>query len=186
MTEPEIFRRLYDLSESDAEGLGKLSQEIGLQCREPVKILLAEWVAGPPQRETPCAFICAHLKELALAEMLRNADVVAPVMRVHLMEMVVTQQLAFRELILTALEPLLQDLTPARNTAASRELRNRDTAYLLVRKLVPVKAGEAEHFSAEGQFTALEPDRRDAEIDEWVLSETWKEIFQKQTAGSGL
>jgi hypothetical protein len=147
-----------------------------------VKILLAEWVSGPPQRQTPCAFICAHLKELAIAEMLRNADVVAPIMRVHLMEMVVTQQLAFRESMLTALEPLLQDLTPAGNTAIPGELRICDTAYLLARKLVPVKTGEAEHFAAEDQFTALEPDQRNAEIDKWVLSETWNEIFPEPMA----
>ena len=177
MTEDDILSRLYELSESDGEGLGKLAHEIGLQCREPASTVLTEWISGPPQRQTPCAFICSHLKELALAEMLRQTDSVAPALRVHLMEMVVTQQFVFRELMLTALEPLLQDLTPAGTSDSTGDLRTCDAAYLLVRKLVRVRDVEAKKFSAENQFTALEPDQRDIEIDNWLLSETWKEIF---------
>jgi hypothetical protein len=177
MTEDEILRGLYELSESDTEGLGKLAHEIGLQGREPASTVLTEWISGPARRQTLCALICSHLKELAVAEMLRQTDSVAPELRVHLMEMVVTQQLEFRELILTALEPLLQDLTTAGTSDSVGDLRTCDTAYLLVRKLVRVRDLEAKKFSAENQFTALEPDQKDIEIDRWLLSDTWKEIF---------
>lgn len=177
MTEDEILSRVYELSESDGDGLAKLAHEIGLRCREPAVTVLTEWISGPPQRQTPCAFICSHLKELAVAEMLRQTDSVAPSLRVHLMEMVVTQQFVFRELMLTTLEPLLQDLTPAGTSDSTGDLRTCDTAYLLVRNLVRVRDVEAKKFSAENQFTALEPDQRDIEIDNWLLSETWKEIF---------
>lgn len=177
MTEQDIFLRLHELPESDADGLRKLAEEIGITCREPARTVLAEWVGGPSDRQTPCAFICSHLKELAVAEMLRQTESVAPALRVHLMEIVATQQLAFRELMLTALEPLLRDRTPAGTTASGDEARTCDAAYLLVRKIVHPSASEAEQFSAEDQFTALGPIQRDSEIDQWLLSDTWKEIF---------
>jgi hypothetical protein len=176
MTEDEILSRLYDLQESDGEGLGKLAHEIGLQCREPAVTVLTEWISGPPQRQTPCAFICSHLKELAIGEMLRQSASVTPALRVQLMEMVTAQQLAFRELMLTALEPLLEDLTPD-GTETPGDLRTCDTAYLLVRKIVRVKGAEASRFSDEKHFKDLQPIERDTEIDNWVVSETWKEIF---------
>lgn len=177
MTEPDIFRRLNELSESDAAGLRKLAEELDVFCRESGRTVLTEWIGGPPERQTPCAFICSHLKELAVAEMLRQTDSVAPALRVHLMEMVATQQLEFRELLLTALEPLLQDLTPAGTTDSAGELRTCDAAYLLVRNIVRLSASEAGQFSAEDQFTALGQNQRDHEIDQWLLSETWKGIF---------
>lgn len=177
MTEQDIFRRLNELSESDADGLRKLAEDIGTICRAPAKTVLTEWVGGPPDRQIPCAFICSQLKELAVSEMLRQTDSVAPALRVHLMEMVVTQQIAFRELMLTALEPLLRDLTPAGTTASGDEVRTCDAAYLLVRKIVRLKASESGRFSAKDQFEALGPIQRDSEIDQWLMSETWKEIF---------
>ena len=121
--------------------------------------------------------MCADLKELAVAEMLRQTDSVAPALRVHLMDMVVTQQLVFRELMLTALEPVLKDLTPAGTTASGDELRTCDATYLLVRKIVRLSASEAGQFSTQDQFEALGQLERDSEIDQWLLSETWKEIF---------
>jgi hypothetical protein len=177
MTEQDLFLRLRELSESDADGLRKLAEEIGILCREPARIVLTEWQGGPPDRQIPCAFICSLLKELAVAEMLVQTDSVAPASRAHLMEMVVTQQLVFRELMLTALEPLLRDFTPAGTTDSGEEVRTRDAAYLLVRKIVQLRASEAEQFSTEDEFTARKQTQRDEEIDEWLLSETWKEIF---------
>lgn len=179
MTEQEIFGRLYELADGDADGLGKLAQEIGFQCREPARTVLTEWIGGPPQRQIPCAFICSNLKELAVAEMLRQTDTIAPSLRVHLMEMVATQQLAFRALLLTALEPLLQDFTLAGTSDSGGELRTCDAAYLLVRKIVHAQAAETEHFAAEDQFTAFNPNERDSEIEKWLLSKTWKEIFSE-------
>lgn len=177
MTEQDLFLRLHELSESDADGLHRLAEEIGIICREPAKTVLTEWVGGPPDRQTLCAFICSHLKELAVAEMLHQTDSVAPALRVHLMEMVATQQLAFRELMLTALEPLLRDRTPAGTTGFTGDLRTCDAAYLLVRKIVRLSASEAGQFSGEEQFMALGQIQRENEIDQWLLSETWKEIF---------
>jgi len=177
MTEQDLFLRLHELSESDADGLRKLAEEIGFQCREPARTVLAEWVGGPSDRQTPCAFICSHLKELAVAEMLRQTDSVASALRVHLMEMVATQQLVFRELMLTALEPLLRDITLAGTTASGEDVRTCDAAYLLVRKLVRINASEIGQFSTEDQFDALGQTQRESEIDQWLLAETWKEIF---------
>lgn len=177
MTPGDIFDRIYNLSESDANGLGKLAHEVGLQCREPAKTVLAEWIGGPPQRQTPSAFICTQLKELAVGEMLSHTDSAAPPLRVQLMEMVVTQQLTFRELMLTALEPLLEDVSSGGTTDSDADLRTCDVAYLIVRKIVRVRANEAENFSAEEQFKALAPNERDIEIEKWLISGTWKEIF---------
>jgi len=177
MTEQDLFLRLHELSESDADGLRKLAEEIGILCREPARTVLTEWVGGPPDRQIPCAFICSQLKELAVVEMLRQTDSAAPALRVHLMEMVVTQQLVFRELMLTALEPLLRDMTPTGTTGLTGDLRTCDAAYLLVRKIARPSASEADQFSNEDQFKALGQIQRENEIDQWLLSETWKEIF---------
>jgi hypothetical protein len=177
MTEAEIFRRLNELAEADADGLRKLAEEIDLICREPARTVLAEWIGGPPERQTPGAFVCSNLKELAVGEMLGRAQSVTPALRVQLMDMVVTQQLAFRETILTVLEPLLQDFTPIASTSATGEQRTCDAAYLLVRKIVPLSAAEAAQFATENQFAALEEIQRNCEIDEWLKSERWKMIF---------
>lgn len=177
MTEQEVFRRLNELSHSDADGLRKLADEIALQCREPAVTVLTEWVGGPPSRKTPCAFVCSNLKELALGEMLGRADSTAPALRVQMMEMVATQQFAFRELMLTALEPLLQDLTPAGSTASGTELRTCDAAYLLVRKIVRRSGAGASQAFIESEFTALTEIEKDEEIERWLQSATWKELF---------
>ena len=177
MTESEIFRRLNELAEADADGLQKFAAEIDLICREPTQTVLTEWLAGPPARQTPCAFVCSNLKELAVGEMLGRAGSVAPTLRVQLMDMVATQQLAFRELMLIALEPLLQDFTPIESTSSTGEQRTCDAAYLLVRKLVRLSAAEAGQFSTEDQFNLFEENQRDREIDEWLKSESWKMIF---------
>ena len=177
MTEPEIFRRLNELVEADGDGLRKFAEEINVFCREPVRTVLTEWLAGPPARQTPCAFVCSNLKELAVGEMLGRAESVAPALRVQLMDMVATQQLAFRELMLIALEPLLQDFTPIESTGSTGEQRTCDAAYLLVRKLVRLSAADAGQFSTKDRFNLLEEDQRDHEIDEWLKSESWKMIF---------
>jgi hypothetical protein len=174
VTQEDIFDRIYNLSASDADGLGKLAQEVGFHCREPAKTVLAELIGGPPERKTPCAFICTQLKELAVGEALRHTDSAPPPLRVQLMEMVVTQQLTFRELMLTALEPLLEDVSSG---DSDEELRTCDVAYLIVRKLVRVGATEVKNFSGEEQFKALAPNQRDIEIEKWLISATWKEIF---------
>ena len=88
-----------------------------------------------------------------------------------------TQQLVFRELMLTALEPLLRDMTPTGTTGLTGDLRTCDAAYLLVRKIARPSASEADQFSNEDQFKALGQIQRENEIDQWLLSETWKEIF---------
>jgi hypothetical protein len=177
MTEADIFRRLNELAEADTDGLQKLAAEIDLICREPARTVLAEWIGGAPARQTPCAFVCSNLKELAVGEMLGRTESVAPALRVQLMDMVATQQLVFRELLLTALEPLLEDLTPAGTTDSAGELRTCDAAYLMVRKIVRLSDSEARQFSAENQFTTLAESERDREIDQWMSSESWKSIF---------
>jgi hypothetical protein len=177
MTEADVFRRLNELSEADADGLRRLAEEIDMICREPARTVLTEWLGGPPARQIPCAFACSNLKELAVDEMLGRAESVSPALRVQLMDLVVTQQLSFRELMLTVLEPLLQDVTPAGITASGEELRTCDAAYLLVRKIVRLSAVDAEQFSNEDQFTALGEEQRDDEIDHWLRSETWTGIF---------
>lgn len=173
----EVFRCLNELSVSDADGLRKLAGEIAFHCRQPASTVLADWIGGAPTRQTPCAFVCSGLKELAVDEMLGCAESVAPALRVQLMDMVVTQQLAFRELMLTVLEPLLQDTTPVGSAGSIGELRTCDAAYLLVRKVVHLGATNAGQFIDEEQFKALEETYRDREIDEWMLSESWKAIF---------
>src|SRR5258706_5917908 len=112
MTESEIFRRLNDLAEADADGLQKLAEEIDLICREPARTVLAEWLGGPPARETPCAFVCSNLKELAIGEMLGRAESVAPALRVQLMDTAVDQQLAFSGITFEKRATLRPEPTP--------------------------------------------------------------------------
>ena len=106
--------------------------------------------------------------------MLQRASSVDAGLRVQFMQIVVAQQLAFRELLLTVLEPLLKDRHAAGDT------RICDAAYLLVRKMVTVDAGEAGKFRAEGEFLGLDPDERSNEIKEWMQSKTWADIFPPQ------
>jgi hypothetical protein len=172
MTAQDTLQRLHDLSESDADGLRSLAGEIASECRGAARTVLETWVNGPGDHEITCAFVCSELKELAVHEMLLRADSVEPARRVHLMEMVVDQQLAFRELTLTVLGPLLKD-----RSSAGPELRTCDAAYLLVRRIVPLNAAGAAQFSAESGFMALGEDQRDGEIGRWTESEAWKAIF---------
>jgi hypothetical protein len=171
MTEQEVFLRIHEIAESDPEKLGQLAAEIAWECRTPSRIVLESWLGSPQSREIPCATVCTELKELAVAELMQRAGSVDPGLRVHFMQMVVAQQLAFRELQLTVLEPLLKD------RHAAGEIRVCDAAYALVRKLVTVKAEEVGKFRPEGEFPALGTDERSAEIKEWIKSTTWTEIF---------
>jgi len=180
MTEQDVIRRLSEISESDAEGLQRLAEEIGAYCRAPARTVLAEWTGGPPDRQPLCAFVCSDLKELAVAEMMRQADAVTPAQRVQLMEMVATRQLAFRELMLTALEPLLRDVTPAGIPGIAGEMRTCDAAYHLVRKIVTPEGPEGSQFSSENEFLALDADARTDEIRRWMRSNTWCAIFPEE------
>jgi hypothetical protein len=176
MTEADVFRRLNQLADTAVDDFRKLAAEIDTVCREPARTVLTAWY-GNTARPVSCAFVCANLKELAVGEMLGRAESVAPAPRVQLMEMVTTQQLAFRELLLTALEPLLKNFTPidAANTVGG--LRVRDAAYLLARKIVPLSDVDAGKFSNEEQFNTLEESQRDGEIDEWLKSASWLMVF---------
>ena len=172
MTEQDVLRRLVELKETDPDGVRLLAAEIDAQCRGPARAVLDTWGNGAPDRDIPCAFVCSELKELAVDEMLRRADAVAPARRVLFMEMVVAQQGAFRELTLTVLEPLLKDKSPA-----GAELRTCEAAYLLIRRMVTLRGAEAAEFSSEGSFVALSPDQREREIRRWTNSAAWKAIF---------
>jgi hypothetical protein len=103
--------------------------------------------------------------------MLQRVNSVEPGLRVQFMQIVTAQQLAFRELLLTVLEPLLKDRHAAGDTRVC------DAAYVLIRKMVTVNPGEASKFGAESEFLALDPDERSNEIKEWMQSKTWAEIF---------
>ena len=174
MTEQEVFLRIHEISESDAEMLRQLAAEISWECRTPSRVVLDSWVSSPQSLGIPCATVCTELKELAVGEMLQRASSVEPGLRVQFMQIVVAQQLAFRELLLTVLEPLLKDRHAAGDTRVC------DAAYVLVRKIVTVDPGEASKFRAEGEFLALDPDERSNEIKEWMQSKTWAEIFPPQ------
>ena len=171
MTEQEVFLRIHEISESDAELLRQLAADISWECRTPSRVVLDSWVGSPQSLGIPCATVCTELKELAVGEMLERANSVDPGLRVQFMQIVVAQQLAFRELLLTVLEPLLKDRHAAGDTRVC------DAAYVLVRRVVTVDAGEASKFRAEGEFLALGPDERSNEIKEWMESKTWAEIF---------
>ena len=171
MTEQEVFLRLHEIPESDSEKLSQLAAEISRECRTPSRIVLDSWLNSPQTRGIPCATVCTELKELAVGELMQRASSVEPGLRVHFMQIVVAQQLAFRELLLTVLEPLLKD------RHAAGETRTCDAAYVLVRKLVTVDETEAGKFRPDSEFQALDPDERSNEIKEWIKSKTWSEIF---------
>lgn len=177
MTEQDFYRRLNEIEGSNPEGLSALANDVNTQIREPVWTVLAEWRKDPGRQRIKCSYVCSQLKELAVGDMLKEADGVAAVTRVQLMEMVVTQQLRFRELVLAALEPLLVDHASAGRSDEDSELRANDVAYLTARKLVSTKEAEAELFSSEKDFKALGANQRDTEIETWLLSETWLELF---------
>jgi hypothetical protein len=172
MTEQDVVGRLRMLSDSDGEGLWRLAGDIGTHCRGGARVVLDAWINGPPDRQTPCAFICSNLKELPVQELLARADAVAPERRVHFLEMVAAQQLRAREQILTTLEPLLKDPSPAGGA-----YRTCDAAYLLIRRLVRLAAGEAAEFSTEGGFLSLGPEEKDKEIQRFKRSAAWQGIF---------
>jgi hypothetical protein len=171
MTEQEVFLRLHEIPGSDSEKLSQFAEEISRQCSAPSRIALDSWLNSPQSRGIPCATVCTELKELAVGELMQRAGSVEPGLRVHFMQIVVAQQLAFRELLLTVLEPLLKD------RHAAGETRICDAAYALVRKLVTVDAGEASKFRSESEFLALDPNERSNEIKEWIESKAWTEIF---------
>src|SRR5437879_1542616 len=116
MTEQEVFLRLHEIPESDSEMLRQLAAELSGECRTPSRVVLDSWLSGPHSRGIPCATVCTELKELAVAELMQRASSVEPGLRVHFMQIVVAQQLAFRELLLTVLEPLLKDRHAAGET----------------------------------------------------------------------
>jgi hypothetical protein len=175
MTEQEVFLRIHEIAESDQEKLGQLAAEISWECHTPSRIVLDSWLGSPQSRGIPCATVCTELKELAVGELMQRAGSVDPGLRVHFMQIVVAQQLAFRELQLTVLEPLLKD------RHAAGETRVCDAAYVLVRKLVTVDSTEASKFRSESDFLALGTDERSAEIKEWTRSKTWTTLFPPAT-----
>ncbi|MEW5977112.1 MAG: hypothetical protein AB1898_15025 [Acidobacteriota bacterium] len=176
MTEHEIYFRLHDLLPSDAAGLTRLASDVAQECREPSRTVLEVW-KDAPDRGIVCAFTCAHLEELAFEEALSNADSVSPVLRAQFMETVVNQQLTFRELLLTVLEPLLKDQDLAEWPTPAGSTRTSEAAYFLVRRIVMPGPDEASHFSTEEDFLRLDARGRAAEIKRWLCSQTWKRIF---------
>ena len=179
MTEQDFHRRLYEAGDSNPDALSALAKDLDAEIREPVRTILAAWRQDPGRRRINCAYICAQLKELAIGEMLKESEAVPAVTRVQLMEMVVSQQLRFRELVLTALEPLLMDHGPASLADEDSEFRANDVAYLTARKLVFTKEAEAKLVSSEKDFKGLAAEDRDTEINTWLFSETWRELFRK-------
>jgi hypothetical protein len=171
MIEQEVFLRIHEISESDAELLRQLAAEISWECRTPSRVVLDSWVSSPQSLGIPCATVCTDLKELAVGEMLQRAASVDPGLRVQFMQIVTAQQLVFRELLLIVLEPLLKDRHAAGDT------RICDAAYVLVRKLVAVDATEAGKFKSESEFLALDVDERSTEIRGWTRSKTWTTLF---------
>lgn len=166
MTEQQVFLRLHDLADGDQDGLARLSSEIRTECREPARTVLAS-----PDRPVR-AFVCRHLEELAIGEMLDAAGSADAATRVQLMEMVLDRHLVLREYLLTVLKPMLDDLTPG-----TPPMRTCDAAYLLARRLVSPQ-------NDPGQFMALDERKRDAEISEWKSSEEWETVFPPKTNGS--
>ncbi|SRR6266849_3061986 len=171
MTEQEVFLRIHEISESDTETLRQLAAEISSECRTPSRIVLDSWLSSPQSRGIPCATVCTELKELAVGELMQRASSAEQGLRVHFMQIVAAQQLAFRELLLTVLEPLLKD------RHAAGETRVCDAAYVQIRKMVTVDAAEASKFRTESEFLSLDPEGRLNEIKEWMQSKTWAEIF---------
>ena len=78
MTEQEVFLRIHEISESDAEMLRQLAAEISWECRTPSRVVLDSWVSSPQSLGIPCATVCTELKELAVGEMLQRAGAVEP------------------------------------------------------------------------------------------------------------
>jgi len=158
VTEQQVFARIHELADGDQEGLARLSGEIKAECREPARTVLAS-----PDRPAR-AFVCRHLEELAVGEMLDAAGSAEPGMRVQLMEMVLDRHLVLREYLLTVLQPMLDDITPG------APMRTCDAAYLLARRLVSPE-------DKPGEFMTLDEGQRDAEIGEWKSSEAWQTVF---------
>jgi hypothetical protein len=176
MTEQEVFRRIYD---ADAAQIERLTAEIAHECRDPAKTVLDAWRQGAPCGEACCAFVCRHLEELAIGEMLDAAAAAAPAMRVQLMEMVVDRHLVLREYLLTVVQPLLESDAPG------SPMRVCDAAYLIARRLVPITAEEALQFSDPGTFLVMPKTKRDTEIGAWKSSKTWTGLFaEPRTTGS--
>ena len=173
MTEQEVFRRIY---ESDPAELNRLAAEIAHECRDPAKTVLDAWRQGARCGEACCAFVCQHLEELAIGEMLDAAASAAPAMRVQLMEMVVDRHLILREYLLTVVKPLLE------SDVSGSPMRPCDAAYLIARRLVPV---DDLSFSDPPAFLAKTEAKRDAEIGVWKSSDAWTSLFvEPKTTGS--
>ena len=181
MTEQEVFSRVHGIAEGDQEELAKLSREIAAECREPARTILETWRGRPRCGEACCAFVCRHLEELAVGEMLDAAGPANAAMRVQLMEMAVERYLVLREYLLTILKPMLDQID---SVQLGTSMRTCDGAYLLARRLVPVHTEEAEKFTEPGAFLALDNRVKDREITEWKLSETWEKVFTVKTSGS--
>lgn len=163
MTAQDVHRRLRELKEQDQEGLSQMAAEIAEQCRRPAHAAVEEWVRG--RNTSGCAFLCAQLKELAVAELLQNVDVAPVGAAAQMLEQIVEQQILFREFLLVVLEPLLKSddtSTPA---------------YLLARRVVLPLPEDADQFSGPEQFRGLDEKKRHEEIARWIDSETWKRIF---------
>ncbi len=163
MNAQDVHRRLREVSEQDEKGLAQLAGEIAEQCRRPAHVAVEEWVRG--QNPSGCAFLCAQLKELAIAEMLQNIDAAPVGAAAQMLEQIVQQQMLFREFFLVVLEPLLKPIDTS------------TPAYLLTRRLVEPLPEEAEQFSTEEQFRGFSEKQRHEEIDRWIDSQTWKLIF---------
>jgi hypothetical protein len=176
MTEQEVFQRIHEVPESNPEALRQVAGDIAWECRRASRVVLDHWISKPQQSGIPCATLCTTLKELAVAEMLQRAGSVEAGLRVQLMEIVTAQQLAFRELILMVLEPLLKDQRSG-DVGGGVRMRSCDAAYLMVRKLVPLAPAEASQFRSEADFLAIDSDERLDEIGQWIKSASWTEIF---------
>ena len=164
MTSGDLHRRLYGLAQSDADGLRTLAGQVAAQAREGARATLDVWERGVST--SACAYICLHLAELALSELLGRAGMVEqPAMRAQLLELAVTQHLTFREYLLAILEPT----TP--------------TEYLVVRRLVRPMAAEASVFSTEAEFLALDEDAQVDEMLRWQSSATWTSLFVQPDDG---
>jgi hypothetical protein len=123
-------------------------------------MVLDAWAQGASS--TACAFVCTKLHELAYHEMLQRAEKTPdPALRVQLLDMVVSQQLLFREYLLAVLHP------------------DTPQAYVLIRRLVDPLESEAEKFSSEGEFLALDDHRQRGEMRRWADSETWRSLFEE-------
>lgn len=176
MTEQGVLQRLRDLKDGDAAGLQQLTQDCVSACKEPVRTILDVWLQEG-RHTTLCAFLCSQLTDLASGELLQRVEGAPVERRVHFMEMVVAQQLLFREYLLVAIEALLENHTPAGEAASG--LRTCDGAYMLARRVVPLKPEAAKEFSTESGFLGLPEPKRTEEIKRWKGSDRWREIFPR-------